>query len=168
MNENKANNLPKTISKPAWWRSKWFIAAGLVIVIIAALIMTLAASKTSAPAQSKTLSTFVARRDNLTVTVTESGSIKARKSIDLKSEVEGRATIINIVPEGSLSPPKTSATAKSSSSLIRATSKNSSPSDKSISPAPKQATHRQKSPTTYRSNKTKATSRRRSSKSNSP
>lgn len=105
MNENKANNLPKTISKPAWWRGKWFIAGGLS-VIIAALIMTLAASKTSAPAQSKTLSTFVARRDNITVTVTESGSIKARKSIDLKSEVEGRATIINIVPEGSIITPE--------------------------------------------------------------
>jgi HlyD family secretion protein len=100
MNENKANNLPKATSKPAWWRNKWVIA-GLVIVIIAVLIMTLATSKTSTPAQSKTLSTFVARRDNITVTVTESGSIKARKSIDLKSEVEGRATIINIVPEGS-------------------------------------------------------------------
>jgi HlyD family secretion protein len=106
MNENKANNLPKTTSKPAWWRSKWFIYAGLVTVIIAVLIMTLAASKTSTPAPSKTLSTFVARRDNITVTVTESGSIKARKSIDLKSEVEGRATIINIVPEGSYVTPE--------------------------------------------------------------
>jgi HlyD family secretion protein len=106
MNENKANNPPKTTYKPAWWRSKWFIAAGLVTVIIAALIMTLAVSKTSTPAQSKTLSTFVARRDNITVTVTESGSIKAKKSIDLKSEVEGRATIINIVPEGSYVTPE--------------------------------------------------------------
>ena len=106
MNENKANNPPKTTSKPAWWRSKWFIAAGLVIVIIAVLIMTLAASKTSTPAQSKILSTFVARRDNITVTVTESGSIKALKSIDLKSEVEGRATIINIVPEGTIITPE--------------------------------------------------------------
>ncbi|MGD1042704.1 MAG: efflux RND transporter periplasmic adaptor subunit [Sedimentisphaerales bacterium] len=106
MNENKTNNLPKTTYKPAWWRSKWFIAAGLVIAIIAVLIMTLATNKTSAPAQSKTLSTFVARRDNITVTVTESGSIKAQKSIDLKSEVEGRATIINIVPEGSYVTPE--------------------------------------------------------------
>ncbi|MGA2679648.1 MAG: efflux RND transporter periplasmic adaptor subunit [Sedimentisphaerales bacterium] len=106
MNENKANNLPKTTSKPAWWRSKWFIATGLVIVIIAVLIMTMAANKTSTPAPSKALSTFLARRDNLTVTVTESGSIKARKSIDLKSEVEGRATIINIVPEGSYVTPE--------------------------------------------------------------
>ncbi|MBE3144161.1 MAG: hypothetical protein IMZ61_09595, partial [Planctomycetes bacterium] len=106
MNENVANNLPKTTSKPALWRSKWFVAAGLVTVIIAALIMTLAASKTSTPAQSKTLSTFVARRDNIIVTVTESGSIKAKKSIDLKSEVEGRATIINIVPEGSYVTPE--------------------------------------------------------------
>jgi HlyD family secretion protein len=105
MNENKPNNLPKTTSKPAWWRNKWVIA-GLVVVIIAVLAMTVAANKTSAPTPSKTLSTFVARRDNLTVTVTESGSIKAQKSIDLKSEVEGRATIINIVPEGSYVTPE--------------------------------------------------------------
>ena len=80
--------------------------AGLVIVIIAVLIMTAAASKTSAPTPSKTLSTFKARHENLTVTVTESGSIKARKSIDLKSEVEGRATIITIVPEGTIITPE--------------------------------------------------------------
>lgn len=106
MTENMANNLPKTTSKLAWRQSKWFIAAGLVIVVIAVLLMTMAADKTSAPAQSKILSTFAVRRDNLTVTVTESGSIKAQKSIDLKSEVEGRATIINIVPEGTIITPE--------------------------------------------------------------
>jgi HlyD family secretion protein len=50
--------------------------------------------------QSSASNTFKVRHDKLAVTVTESGSIKARKSIDLKSEVEGRVTIINIVPEG--------------------------------------------------------------------
>jgi HlyD family secretion protein len=106
MNENQINNLPKTTSKPAWWKSKWFIATGLATAIIALLTMTLAANKTPAQSASKTLSTFAARKDNLTVIVTESGSIKARKSIDLKSEVEGRATIINIVPEGSIITPE--------------------------------------------------------------
>jgi len=57
--------------------------------------------KAGPSAESEDLRTFTVRRDDLPITVTESGSIKARKSIDLKSEVEGRATIISIVPEGS-------------------------------------------------------------------
>ena len=94
MNGNQTNN-----SQTKIYKRKWFIIACSVVVLVI-LAMVLALKKPAAPVSDKTLSTFKARRDNLTVTVTESGSIKARKSIDLKSEVEGRATIINIVPEG--------------------------------------------------------------------
>jgi HlyD family secretion protein len=100
MSEDKRSNLSAIIYKLTGGRRKWLIAAGSVIAL-AVLAMLLASSKNATSVPAKTLSTFKARRDNLTVIVTESGSIKARKSIDLKSEVEGRATIINIVPEGS-------------------------------------------------------------------
>jgi HlyD family secretion protein len=43
---------------------------------------------------------YIVKRGDLTISVTESGSIKAIKSEDIKSKVEGRATIVNIVPEG--------------------------------------------------------------------
>jgi len=43
---------------------------------------------------------FTVKRGDLTISVTESGSIKSIKSEDIKSKVEGRATIVNIVPEG--------------------------------------------------------------------
>ncbi|MHC4641576.1 MAG: HlyD family secretion protein, partial [Planctomycetota bacterium] len=43
---------------------------------------------------------FTVKQGDLTISVTESGSIKAIKSEDIKSKVEGRATIVNIVPEG--------------------------------------------------------------------
>jgi len=43
---------------------------------------------------------FTVKRDDLIVSVTESGDIKAVDSTDIKSEVEGRPTIVNIVPEG--------------------------------------------------------------------
>jgi HlyD family secretion protein len=43
---------------------------------------------------------FTVKRGDLTISVTESGDIKAIKSEDIKSKVEGRATIVNIVPEG--------------------------------------------------------------------
>ncbi len=43
---------------------------------------------------------FTARRDDLVVSVTESGDIKAVDSTDVKCDVEGRPTIVKIVPEG--------------------------------------------------------------------
>ena len=46
-------------------------------------------------------STFTARTDDLIVTVTEGGSIKARNTIEVKCEVDERQmTILDIVPEG--------------------------------------------------------------------
>lgn len=105
MEENNKNNLRTKTYNFSFLRRKWLIAAGSAAALLV-LSLILAANKTAAPAPSKSLSTFKSRRDNLTVTVTESGSIKARKSIDLKSEVEGRATIINIVSEGTIITPE--------------------------------------------------------------
>ena len=45
---------------------------------------------------------FAVKRGDLTISVTESGSIKAVNTKDIKSEVEGRATIVSIVPEGTM------------------------------------------------------------------
>jgi hypothetical protein len=45
-------------------------------------------------------STFAACRGELIIAVTESGSIRARKTIDIRSEVYGEQTIIRLVPEG--------------------------------------------------------------------
>ena len=80
-------------------RRVWVI---LTLVIVAAVVLVLLGSvrKANVAAVDTELSTFAVRKDNLTVTVTESGSIKARNSIDIKSEVEGQTTIISIVPEG--------------------------------------------------------------------
>jgi HlyD family secretion protein len=49
---------------------------------------------------------FTVERGDLTISVTESGDIKAVESVDIKSEVEGRATIVNIIPEGTMITPK--------------------------------------------------------------
>jgi len=47
--------------------------------------------------------TFAARKDDLTITVTESGHVKAQKSTDIICEVEGRGMeIISILPEGTV------------------------------------------------------------------
>jgi HlyD family secretion protein len=49
---------------------------------------------------------FAVKRGDLTISVTESGDIKAVKSEIIKSNVEGRATIVNIVPEGTIITPE--------------------------------------------------------------
>jgi len=74
----------------------------LIFAIVAVTLLALLASmkKNNPGDTNKAASTFTARSDDLTITVTESGSIKARNSIDIKSEVEGEVTIISIVPEG--------------------------------------------------------------------
>jgi HlyD family secretion protein len=46
------------------------------------------------------LATFVVKRGSLRISVTESGTIKARDQVILKSEVEGRTSILWLVPEG--------------------------------------------------------------------
>jgi len=50
--------------------------------------------------------TYTVRRDNLPITVTENGAIKAINSKEIKSEVEGRTTIISIVDEGTIITPE--------------------------------------------------------------
>jgi HlyD family secretion protein len=49
---------------------------------------------------------FTVKRGDLTISVTESGDIKAINSKDIKSKVEGKATIVNIVPEGTMITPE--------------------------------------------------------------
>ena len=44
--------------------------------------------------------TFAARRGPLTISVVESGTIKARDQVIIKNDVEGRTSIITLVPEG--------------------------------------------------------------------
>ena len=49
---------------------------------------------------------FTVERGDLIISVTESGDIKAVKSVDIKSKVEGRNTIVDIVPEGTMITPE--------------------------------------------------------------
>jgi len=76
-----------------------------VILIVAAIALTtvvlLGSIRKSGSAGSGTnMSTFIVRQDDLRIAVSESGSIKARTSININCKVEGQSTIISIVPEG--------------------------------------------------------------------
>ncbi|MEN6307651.1 MAG: hypothetical protein ABFD91_07845 [Anaerohalosphaeraceae bacterium] len=46
--------------------------------------------------------TYSIKRQDMVISVTESGSIKASNAVTIRSEVEGRTTIVNIVPEGTI------------------------------------------------------------------
>ncbi len=80
-------------------RRMWVISISIVCVV-GVTILLLAMKMGSSTSADDEYSTFTVRRDNLIVTVTESGSIRARKTIEIKCEREHGATILNIVPEG--------------------------------------------------------------------
>jgi HlyD family secretion protein len=78
------------------------IAAVVSVGVLALLRKTAGGSGDSNPGTGL----FTVKRGDLAITVTESGSIKAVKTVDIKSKVEGRATIVNIVPEGTIITPE--------------------------------------------------------------
>jgi len=80
-------------------RRMWVISISIVCAV-GVTILLLAMKAANSGLADNEFSTFTVRRDNLTVTVTESGSIRARKTIEIKCERERGATILNIVPEG--------------------------------------------------------------------
>ncbi|HEX7010890.1 MAG TPA: efflux RND transporter periplasmic adaptor subunit [Phycisphaeraceae bacterium] len=80
-------------------RRRWLYAAigGGVLAVGAAVGV---ASLGGLDKGQQELATFVVQRGPLVISVTEAGTIKAREQVVLKSEVEGRTTIIYLVPEG--------------------------------------------------------------------
>ncbi len=50
--------------------------------------------------QMSNLATFVAKRGPLIISILESGTIKAKEKIIIKNEIEGRTSIVSLIPEG--------------------------------------------------------------------
>ncbi|MCP4610174.1 MAG: HlyD family efflux transporter periplasmic adaptor subunit [Planctomycetes bacterium] len=104
----------KNIKKPADKMAGNFGLArrSLIILISAAVIIAVGVFGFFRPKvggsdnSKKGTGLFTVERGGLTISVTESGSIKAVDSVDIKSKVEGRATIVNIVPEGTMISPE--------------------------------------------------------------
>ena len=79
------------------WRRRFFVLS--VIVLIAALV---AYRRTrSNPDRLDDGLYFTVAEGPLTISVTESGTIKPREQEIIKSEIEGRTTILYLIPEGS-------------------------------------------------------------------
>jgi len=105
---NGKSKLKQQKSEP-WSRGLWRLIGHskypwiifVLAVISVGVLALLAPDWIGGQHQNAALSTFAVRRGDLTITVTESGSIKARDTIDIKSGVWGQAaTIISLVPEG--------------------------------------------------------------------
>jgi HlyD family secretion protein len=94
------NSGSDTVKKMRFLRPKFLVPTGVVLLLligVAVVAFNHSGSKTILATDSPT---FVAKRGPLRISVTESGTIQAREQIILKSEVEGRTTILTLVEEG--------------------------------------------------------------------
>ncbi|MHC4664712.1 MAG: HlyD family secretion protein, partial [Planctomycetota bacterium] len=93
--------MPNNKTKTRFFRKKSFI---LMAAVLALALISLGAVKFVSFKDSggmlTGLATFVVKRGSLRISVTESGTIKARDQVILKSEVEGRTSILWLIPEG--------------------------------------------------------------------
>jgi HlyD family secretion protein len=80
-------------------RRKGLLSAFVIVVLAGAGIVWLTVFRGS-KASGQDEPTFTVKRGPLTISVVESGTIKARDQHIIKNEVEGRTSIITLVPEG--------------------------------------------------------------------
>ena len=90
----------RMVGKLALARRSVLILVVVAVVVATGLFGVLRQMLGGSDDSSAKAAVFTVRRDDLTVTVTESGSTKARQTIDVRSEVYGEATIISLIPEG--------------------------------------------------------------------
>ena len=92
-NSNGAGNSPK----------KSFKLYGVIVLVVAAggVAVWLNAVR-GEESQGSDMAVFAAKRGPLRISVLESGTIKAREQEVIFNEVEGRTTIVRIVPEGTI------------------------------------------------------------------
>jgi HlyD family secretion protein len=83
-----------------FFKKRHLILAG-AIVIIAIGIARFALFQTEQDTITNHI-TFIVKRGPLTISVIESGTIKARDQVTLKNEVEGKTPILYLIPEGTL------------------------------------------------------------------
>ena len=72
----------------------------LLVAAVAAFLLVWQARSERRDDPSQGEATYRVQSGPLTISVTESGTIKAREQLIIKNQVEGRTTIISLVPEG--------------------------------------------------------------------
>jgi len=91
---NNANNDRRGL------RSFWTVGAIVAVSTIVVIFIWLKVVRGQEDPTSS-FPTFVAKRGPLTISVLESGTISPQEQIILRNEVEGRTTIVSLVPDGS-------------------------------------------------------------------
>ncbi len=91
-----------------WGSAKRILLIAVCVVVVAAIaaFVFLRQKADGSDNSNEGTGLFAVKRGELAITVSESGSIKAVKAVDIKSKVEGQASIVNIVPEGTLITPE--------------------------------------------------------------
>lgn len=82
-------------------RSFWTVGIVVAVATIAVIFIWLKVVRGQEDPMSS-FPTFVAKRGPLTISVLESGTISPQEQIVLRNEVEGRTTIVSLVPDGSI------------------------------------------------------------------
>ncbi len=103
-NQNASENQRQRIRRRI--KRRWLITL-LIVVAVLVTGLVAAAIKRDGGIDTSSGGTFTVRRDNLTITVTEGGSIRAHKSVEYKCKVRrgyresgGDLTILTVVPAG--------------------------------------------------------------------
>ncbi len=81
---------------------KWIIVPVALAALGVGIYFLNGSRSASYAAVDKNENTFVVKKDELLMTVSESGSIRAKNTTEVKSAVQGNATIVKIVPEGTI------------------------------------------------------------------
>ncbi|OHB54220.1 MAG: hypothetical protein A2Y07_01975 [Planctomycetes bacterium GWF2_50_10] len=87
--------LPK-FEKP---KNKW-VVRGIIAGVVAVAILCVVLFPTNRDKGMGQIQFHTVNKGDLLVSVTESGSVKAKDAVEIKSQVEGGTTLISIVPEG--------------------------------------------------------------------
>jgi HlyD family secretion protein len=91
-----------TEKKPARQLMPWIIAAVAVAVVAGAGAIAAMNGGLMGRNEASAAMTFAAVQGPLTISVSESGTIRSRQLEVLKSEVEGQTTILYLIPEGTM------------------------------------------------------------------
>ena len=91
----------KTANERNGLKSFWTVGAVVAVATIVVVFIWLKVVRGGEDPTSA-MATFVAKRGPLTISVLESGTIQPQEQITLRDEVEGRTTIVRLVPDGSM------------------------------------------------------------------
>jgi HlyD family secretion protein len=91
----------KTANERNGIKSFWTVGAVVAVATIVVVFIWLKVVRGGEDPTSD-MATFVTKRGPLTISVLESGTIQPQEQITLRDEVEGRTTIVRLVPDGSL------------------------------------------------------------------